>query len=443
MKRRAFLETSGMTAAALTGIAGCRQGTGRSTVSSASGLMATDEGGTLAGETLEQLRDRYLADLNEYKEFQHKYVVDKEYGGYCLNTDWDGPPITWGKRAWYEGRGTWSFMYLYNNLDPDPRHLEASRRSVEFVMRHNPEGDQFFPANYTRGGEPGNREVNLYGDIFIANGLAQYSRAQGNERYWDTAKDIVMKCVRMYDTPGYNATKLTPNGTRYVGHWFILLRIATEMMEMRDDADLKALADRSIDAHMNYHYHPDYHLHNEEIHHDMSRPDNELANRASLGHSSEVMWMTLYEAVRRKDKALFDENAKMFRRNLEVAWDDVYGGVFINLDDVENHIFALRKAGWGQMEDLIGLMYIIEHTGAQWAKDWFGKLHIWTMAKFPLKPYGLPLWQDYTGRKAEFVKTNNGRRAENLHYPRYLMLNLESARRIIERKGAVSNVFDA
>jgi mannose/cellobiose epimerase-like protein (N-acyl-D-glucosamine 2-epimerase family) len=194
---------------------------------------------------------------------------------------------------------------------------------------------------------------------------------------------------------------------------------------------------------MHYHYNPDYNLHNEQINHDMSRPNNELTNAAGLGHASEVMWMSLYEAVRRKDKALFDENAKMFRRNLEVAWDDVYGGVFINLDDVENNIFSLGKAGWGQMEDLIGLMCIIEHTGAPWAKEWFDKLHTWTYAKFPLKPYGLPLWQDYTGRKAEFVKGKDGRRAENLHHPRHFMLNLEAVQRIIERKGEVSDVFKA
>jgi mannose/cellobiose epimerase-like protein (N-acyl-D-glucosamine 2-epimerase family) len=405
--------------------------------------MAVGEGGMLAGKTLEQLRDSYLADLKEYAEFQHKYVVDKEYGGYCLHTDWDGPPLSWEKRAWYEGRGTWTFMHLYNNLDPDPRHLEAARRSVEFVMKHYPQGDQFFPADFTREGKPGKLEINLYGDIFIANGFAQYSKAKGNEKYWDTAKDIIMKCVRMYDKPGYNASKLTPNGTRFVGHWFILLRISTEMLEIRDDPDLKALADRCLDAHMHYHYNPDYNLHNEQINHDMSRPNNELTNAAGLGHASEVMWMSLYEAVRRKDKALFDENAKMFRRNLEVAWDDVYGGVFINLDDVENNIFSLGKAGWGQMEDLIGLMCIIEHTGAPWAKEWFDKLHTWTYAKFPLKPYGLPLWQDYTGRKAEFVKGKDGRRAENLHHPRHFMLNLEAVQRIIERKGEVSDVFKA
>ena len=441
MKRRAFLGTTAGTAAVLSGLSGCETKTTQTTTVQAEKPMAVGKDGKLAGKTLQELRDQYLYDLNEYKEFQHKYVVDKEYGGYTLQTGWDGPPVSYEKRGWYEGRGTWTFSFLYNNIDPDPRHLEAARRSIEFTLKHLPKGDQFFPATFTREGKPGEREVNLYGDIFIANGLAEFAKSKGNEKYYDIAKDIVLKCVRMYDKPGYGADKLTPDGARFVGHWFILVKAATDMLGFKDDPEIKAIADRCIESQMKYHYNPDYRLYNEQINHDFTRPKNELANSAGLGHSSEVLWMTMNEAVRRKDKAIFDENAKRFRRTLEVAWDDVYGGVFIELEDVELNKFGLGKAGWGQMEDLIGLMMIIEHTGAEWAKEWFDKLYTWTMANFPLKPYGLPLWQDYTGRKAEFVKDPKGRRAENLHQPRQLMLNLLAVERIMKRNGAVSGIF--
>ncbi len=435
MKRRAFLGTTVGTGVAAAGLSGCGK------AKTASPNLVTGPDGKLAGKTLQELKDEYLYYLNDYKEFQHNYVVDKEYGGYTLHTDWDGPPLSYEKRAWYEGRGTWTFSYLYNNIDPDPRHLEAAKRSIDFVMKHKPEGDLFFPADFTREGKPGEREKDLYGDIFIANGLVEYSKSKGNEKYYDIAKDIVLKCVRMYDKPGYHPTKLTPNGTRHLGHWFVLIKTATDMLDIKDDPEMMAIADRCIDSQMNYHYNPDYGLYNEMINHDFTRPANELAQHASMGHASEVLWMTLNELVRRKDKSLFDENAKRFRRNLEVAWDDVYGGVFIELNNVDENRFALEKAGWGQMEDLVGLMIIIEHTGADWAKDWFDKLYTWTMANFPLKPHGLPLWQDYTGRKAEFVKGNNGRRAENYHQPRQLMLNLLAIERIMKRNGTVSGIF--
>ena len=404
-------------------------------------MASAQDAGKLAGRTREEIRDRCRQDLDEYKKFQHRYVVDREHGGYTLHTDWDGPPLDYNKRTWYEGRGTWSFSFLYNRIDPDPRHLEAARRSIAFVLRHQPDGDAFFPVRYTREGEPGDREKELYGDLFIANGLVEFSKAESNEEYFDVARDIALKCVRMYDQPGYGASELLPAGSRSLGHWFILLHLATQMLESRSDPAIEALADRCIEAQMNYHYHPDFGLYNEQINHDFSRTDNELAQRGSLGHASEMLWMTMSEAVRRRDRTLFDENARRFRRNLEVAWDDVYGGVFINLEHVDENRFAVNKAGWGQMEDLIGLMMVIEHTGAPWAKDWYERLYPWVMARFPLRPYGLPLWQDYTNRKAEFVRGNDGRRAENLHYPRYLMLTMLALDRIIQRDGKVSGVF--
>lgn len=451
MKRRSFLSASLAAGASTMSCSGPSDKDGKT---STAGPSALDADGTLAGKTLAELRKQYRYDLfTDYVPFQHKYVVDKEYGGFMLHTDWDGPPITTEKTAWYEGRGTWSMSFLYNKLDPDPRHIEAARRSVEFIMKHEPRGDVFWPNLYTREGKadaPPNTD--LYGDIFIANGLQEFSKAPGNEKWWDKAKEIMMKCVRMYDKPGYyaNVTKSylgedappLDGGARLVGHWFILLRLATQMLENRDDPEVEAVATRCVDAVMNHHYNPDIDLINEVICHDFSRPDNDLVQHVGCGHNFEVLWMTLYEAVRRRDKNMFDLAARHFKRNFDVAWDDVYGGLFRSLEHVDKNLWdADVKGGWVQMEAMNGLMCIIEHTGADWAKEYFGKIYTWTMDRFPLKPYGLPLWQDYTNRRAIFVKSPNGRRAENLHHPRQLMLNLLAVERIAERNGKISGIF--
>lgn len=443
MDRRTFIGTTGAAAALSIIKPGNADAIGLPFLKSGSDKpMAVEKGGTLAGKPLQQLCDEYVAALKEYKEFQLKWVVDPEYGGYCITTGWDGPPVNVNsKAAWYEGRGTQTFAYMYNNIDPDPRILEACRKSVEFTMKNYPEGDLFFPKTFRRDGTPGPRDVNLYGDIFIAHGFCEYSRIKGNEKYWDTAKQIITKCFRMYNQPGYNATPLTPKGTRYGGHCFILIKCITDMLDIKDDAELKSISDWCIDHYQKYHWNPDINLGNEEINFDFSRPNNELANRAMLGHASEVLWMTANEAVRRKDKAMFDLCVTRFKRTLEVAWDDVYGGVFTVLSDVDKNVFDLGKVTWGQVEALNGLTLIIEHTGDEWAKEYHNKLYKWVMAKLPLKPYGLPLWQDATGRKGDFVKRGETRRAENMHYPRQLMLSLLATQRIMKRKGAISGIF--
>ncbi len=261
MKRRAFLAASVGTAAAFSASTVCG-GNGYKAPETVTRTDDTvlDSDGTLAGKSLGELRDQYCYDLfEEYIPFQHKYVVDREYGGYTLHTDWNGPVITHEKTAWYEGRGTWSFSFLYNKLDPDPRHIEAARRSVEFIMKHKPMGDTFWPKSYTREGKAAEAPDNvLYGDIFIANGLCEFSKAEGNERYWVIAREIMLKCMRMYDKPGYgsfvgkqvlgeNGPDM-PGGARIGGHWFILVKLATDMLEFRSDPDVAEVASRCIDA---------------------------------------------------------------------------------------------------------------------------------------------------------------------------------------------------
>ena len=92
-----------------------------------------------------------------------------------------------------------------------------------------------------------------------------------------------------------------------------------------------------------------------------------------------------------------------------------------------------------QVEPLNGLQLIVEHSGEQWAKDWFSKAYSYVLDKWPCEQYGYPLWLDYTDRKVSFKTYTD--RAELYHYPRFLMLNLLSTERIMKRDGNVSDIF--
>ena len=88
----------------------------------------------------------------------------------------------------------------------------------------------------------------------------------------------------------------------------------------------------------------------------------------------------------------------------------------------------------------IGTLFIIEHTGAHWAKNWFAKTFKYVQDKFPLKKHGLALWNPWTDRKGTFEE--HYPRIENYHHPRHLMLNLLSLKRMIKRGGKPTGVFD-
>jgi mannose/cellobiose epimerase-like protein (N-acyl-D-glucosamine 2-epimerase family) len=206
------------------------------------------------------------------------------------------------------------------------------------------------------------------------------------------------------------------------------------MLEMHPDPELEAVARRSVDAITNHHFNPDFQLINELLNHDLSRPQNEYSQLVYTGHSIENLWMLMKEAERLRDDRLFEMLAAWFQRHVELAWDEVYGGVFRNLQHVDKNIWILDKVLWAQQEVLIGCMMIIEHTGATWAKETFDRMYGYVRDKYPLKRYGSPLWMYASDRRATYEAFSRmPKRVENYHHPRYLMLNLLSLERLIKR----------
>ncbi len=444
MKRRAFFGTSLGAGAAAAGLS-CSNEQGGQPASSPESTVT--DNGRLAGKTLDELREEHRFWLfDDYLPFYHKYVVDHEYGGFKCNTDRDGTNLNANKRTWYEGRGIWVHSYLNNKVKQDPQYVDIARKSVEFIMKQNPTGPELMPVGYTREGKPLRNEPDpiFYGDMFVANGFQEFAEASGEDKYWDLAKQILLKCSDIYDNrPDYGNLPKTDTAPevvrpRTLGHWFVLLRCTTQMLEKRDDPQLKAINDRCIDAVMNKHYNPDYDLINEHINHDFSHIDSDYGH-IMRGHAPETLWMLLFEALRRKDKALFDLAAERLKRHIEVLWDDVYGGVLLGLENVDRNEFNVGKALWLQEEVLIGTLCVIEHTGAQWAKDWYSRLHTYVLDKFPLKQYGYPLWILYADRKVTFEEHTG--RVGNFHHPRQLMMNMLALDRMIERGGKVSGHF--
>lgn len=363
-----------------------------------------------------------------------KYVIDHELGGFMCAVDRDGTQVNSDKRGWYEGRGIWTYSFLYNNVAREQKYLDVAAKSVDFIMKYKPEGDHLWPENYQRDGKnDGTTDDRLYGDLFIALGLQEYAKATRDERYWNLSREAILKDVRLYDRPDY-----TEKGTREQGVWMCLINTIGGALGFKQDEELKKIQDRAIDAVFKHHFNPAYQLNCETLNHDFSIPA-ESANTAMIGHSVETFWMIMYEAVRRKDKQLFTLAAERFRRHVEVGWDDVYGGLFEEMENVDENKFTLRKVLWLQGEALVGSLFIYEHTGDPWAKEMYERLWTYVTDKFPLKKYGYPLWLEWGDRKATF--TPHTARCEHFHHPRHLMLNMLSLDRMIKRGGKPSGLF--
>ena len=446
--RRNFLKINTMTGAGVLLLGGFGCGSPSSNFAKKS-----ESDRDLSDLKLEELQKRYHSDLfDKFIPNMDKYVIDHELGGFMCSVEIESGKMTsTDKRSWYEGRGMWTYSFLYNNLDKKPEYLEIARKSKDFILKSKPKDNKFWPAAFSKEGNLQSKEGkpqsedegDIYSSLFVAEGLAEFAKASGESQYLDLAKNILFSCLDRYDSPDYvydvaYLSKDAPKvpAPRVLGHWMVFLRAATQLLENAPDPKVEKLAHRCVDAILNFHLNPEYNLVNELLNHDLSRPDNEFNQFSYTGHGIETIWMVLFEAARRKDKAMFDRTVEVFKRHVTVAKDSVYGGYFRSLDHVDNNTWKVDKVLWLQEEVLIGSLFIAEHTGNLWAKQCFNETFEYVHKNFN-RP-GFKFWLSGGDRKlVEYNKV----RAEHYHPPRHLMLNLLALNRIIDNKGKVSNLF--
>lgn len=438
MDRRRFLVSAAGSGMLLTGC-------GRLGASNhGGGVQASPLAGQpIAGMSVKALRDRYRHDLFDvWLPFMDAHVIDHELGGFMCDCKPEGLRTSDNKDTRYIGRGAWTWAYLNNRIKRDPHYVEVARKSVDFGLRLVPaDRDKFIPRFVDRQGapQPGTIYTDLFTDLFLAEGCQEVWAATHDEKYWDAAIDLLMNFMRLYDSPNFTGRDTPYPGTRHQSIWFVLLNTSTQMLKRRRDARIEEIAGRSVQALIKYHYNPDYGLNNEIIDHDMSRPSDPALSRAAyVGHGIEALWMVMAEAERSRDDELFRLAARRFRHHVEAAWDGVYGGVYVDLSNVDENKYQLIKNLWTQEEVLIGTLMIYEKTGDPWALDMFSRMHQFVFEKFPVStsPGGAYWLNSGTRRVDKDAEAEPGTvRAENYHHPRHFMRCIEMLDRILEREG--------
>lgn len=397
--------------------------------------------------SLKKLRDEYNNYLfNDFLPFMDKYVIDKKYGGFLCNTNINGTNINTKKDTWTEGRGIWVYSFLYNNFGKEEKYLTVARNALNLILKTKPNNNNLWPEQISREGNALTPSSNVIsGDILVAEGLCEYSHASGEMKYWNMAKDIILKCWRIYNGANYYPDVVSdyqgPNpihfpGAKIQGASMIMIITINRMLELHDDPDLEEIISECTNAVINKFFNPEFQLNNELLNHDYSRPNNELAQFVYTGIAIETLWPIMERAVKLKDVKLFQTAAERFKRHVEVAWDGVYGGVFRSLNNVDLNLWEierLSKVLWAQQEVMNGIMVLLEQIDDEWAKNWwFERMYKYLVDKFLLKRYGFPLWIFFADRKVTFDPKQQNQTIENYHLPRHLMLTFLALNRIIK-----------
>lgn len=399
---------------------------------------------TLAGLNLQQLHDRYHNELfNRFLPAMESLSIDHQYGGFICDVDIAARKvINYTKRTWYQGRGIWVYSFLYNNFEKNPRFLEVAKNAIDFILKCKPNDDNFFDISYSREGSKISEPGDIYGDLFVAEGLAEYAKATGDKSWLKLAKEMIFYCLDRYDRPdyvydiSYVPGKPKMQGPRNLGHWMIFLSLSSQILTQGPDPELEKLADRCIDAIMKQHLNEEFNILNEVRNHDFTLPKNEYADFAVIGHGIETLAFVMAEAVRRKDSALFIASEAAFKRHVEVAADKLYGGHFEVLFNANTYSWSPSKSAWCQQEVSIGALLSIEHTGNPWAFECFSEGDAYMLEKMSRPDYAF--WTFGGNRKVVNPSTKT---IEHYHMPRYLMRNMLALQRIMKRKGKLSDLI--
>ena len=437
MKRRKFVGSAA--GAAL--LAGCR--------SDPTAGRSRPEEVRLAGLSLREWRDRYRKELFDVVlPFWDRHGVDHERGGILHALDYDGTLVRPEKHHWFQGRAIWVYSFLYNHFGGDSRHLEIARKTRDFFLRHARQPDGFYAELLDGEGRvlrPFRGDV--YGMYFLAEGLQEYAWAAKDEESWELALSLMKRLYRYIENPKLELPGSPAPGARPQGLWMVNLRIATQMLARRREAEIEEIAEKAVDAVIHKHYNPDIGLNNEDLAFDFSRIKGQ-ENKSLLGHSIETLWMVQVEALRRGDEKLWQLCSERIERHIEVGWDPVFGGIieWINVDQgcyewpVERPVgtdleFRFRgehhylKPLWALNEVLIACLNVFERTRAEWASRWFGRAQEIIDRHYSRRRYGQPGYMLFADRR--MTPQPKVTRQDNYHPPRQLMLNLLALERML------------
>lgn len=403
-------------------------------------LEQKNRAGFIDISALIELRAKYRSELfGNFLPNMNKLIIDHELGGFMCDIDnKKGKLLSTKKRAWFEGRGIWLYSFLYNNFGKDPSYLEIATKSKNFILKHLPPDENFWISSFTKEGYPLPGEGDIFSNLYIAEGLAEYSKASGEIEYFNLAKKLLLQCVTVYDKEDYEyASEKSIKGPRVLNHWMIMLGNSTQMLNYKQDNEIELLAQRCVDAILNDHFNPDWQLLDVMLSHDLTRlSDSESAQKVSFGLGVQALWMILSEALRKKDLILFEKAKKLLKRHIEVAKDKVYGGYYWSIENVSSNTFKLGKVLSLHDEILIGSLLLVEHQADQWALGCFSETYNYIKNNFMKKDYVFPV-ENGDRKIVNFSDKGMG----IYHHPRQLVLNLLAIERIIDRNGKSSNVF--
>ena len=365
--------------------------------------------------------------LNNCIPFWLKNSIDREYGGYSTSLDRTGKIYNTDKSVWFQGRGTWMFSRLCNSIDKKPQWLEAAKSGYEFIKNYccDTDGRMFFTV--TREGKPLQKRRYMFSETFSIIGLAEYSRASGDEAALIKAKETLELVTDLYKNPWIVTPKIDPRtrSLKSLSLPMILLSTIQVLREIENTDCYDTFASELVNTVCGDFLKPDEHALFETVGLNGERIDSPQGRCINPGHSIETAWFLLHEGLYRNDDAIIKNALNILEWSIEIGWDKEYGGILYFVDIEGKPAEQLEwdmKLWWPHTEALYAFLLAYSITKDTKYAEWYERIHDWSFGHFEDKDYGE--WFGYLHRDGTVSNTLKGSMWKGMfHLPRALLLN--------------------
>lgn len=378
---------------------------------------------------LPSLAARYRRELLESViPFWLRHSLDREHGGYFTCLDRDGTVYDTRKYIWLNGRNTWVFSRLYNEVEPRPEWLDAARLGAEFLRRHarDAEGRVYF--SLTREGQPVFLQRKPYAAVFVMMGLLEYARAAQDETYRQEALTLYDRVLHWIEHPEELGRPALPGQVPMSQLSDILVKamMTLELMKDHQDARYGKVLEDCFTA-MDLHYDPARRLWRENALLEGNQDDLPEGRLFSPGSAVEVAWFLLHALEQQPDAGRLHRLLEGIEGSLEFGWDRDYGGLFYFMDVEGKPLLPLEgqmKLWWPHTEAIYATLLAYSLTQEDKWLEWLARLDDYAFRHFADPEFGE--WFGYCdrqGHQTSLLKGNHYKGA--YHVTRFLLFSLQ------------------
>lgn len=381
---------------------------------------------------IENLKRKYVKDLEEnFLPFWEK-AIDKEYGGiFTCFTNKGDKKISDRKYIWSQGRFLWLCSNLLNLKDKGIIHLsdqwnDVMDQTYHFLTEHALMANNHVVFAVEKDGSKIKEQMDtsIFADCFYVLGCNAYAQYKNDIEAFGNSLIIYNEIKKRINNNEYKSEPYPiPNGYRSHSIPMILLNVSQELYETALIMDHKSKESLAMDSRRLLKEITDEFSDTnriKEMYTSNSSHDKTLLERhVNPGHTLESVWFMIH-GIEQLKIGNYDRYvthlAALSRNALSFGWDSVYGGLFRYVDKeggppkgdkIETPYEALitdtwdTKLWWPHAEALYTCLLLFYETKDQaWIK-WYEKIEEYVFNTFPNTNKEIGEWIQIRDRKGD------------------------------------------